>query len=83
MGELVDHGRVLGEPNRVVHGQLVDHRAEAQAGLSRQRGQVDVRRGDVGEGGVLVLDEEVVAVAELLGCLRVVHVLVVESAVQG
>jgi hypothetical protein len=54
----------------VVEGQLVNHQAEPQgAGARRQGGQVDIRGSDGADGGILVLDKEVVAVPELLGLL--------------
>ena len=84
MRKLVHHRGILGEPNRVIHRYLVHHRPEAQVGrLPRERGQVDVRRRDAGEERVLVLDEEVVAVAVSLRILGVGDVLLVNLGIQG
>jgi hypothetical protein len=77
-GEVVDHRGVLREANRMVQGQLEDHHADADLrGRACQRGQVHRRCRDARKARVLVLDEEEVAVAELLGHLRVGDVLFV------
>src|SRR4051812_4532977 len=55
----------------MVHRKLVDHRTKAQdARRLRDGREVDARARDAGEGCVLMLNEEVVRVAELLGDLR-------------
>ena len=83
---VVDHRRVLGEPQWVVERQLVDERTESQgARLPRERGQVDVCRRVDAIGRVLVLGEEAVLVAEIFGELRPRQVLLEDlgGAIRG
>src|SRR5215467_9628311 len=68
-GQLINHSCVLSQADWVVHRQLIHHRPKSEdRGLASQRGKVDVRSRNIGEGCILVLDEKVVVVSHRLRC---------------
>jgi len=63
--QVVQHGGILGQTERVMQGQLIDHGAKAYAtGVLGHRTEIDTRGGDLTHMGVLVLDNEIGAVSQ-------------------
>jgi hypothetical protein len=76
---MVKHGRLLRQAHRVVKGQLIDHDPEAYAaGMPGHSAQVDTGGGDLAHGGILVLNDKIVAVAQRLGQLDLTDVLLID-----